>query len=293
MVYHVATFYRFFAFPDYADRRESWRSYGEERGIKGTILLAAEGINGTLAGDRDPLEAFLAQIRSELPQLADLAVRWSRVEVMPFGRLKVKLKREIVTLGQPEANPQERVGTYVKPEDWNQLLADPEVVVIDTRNDYEVAIGSFAGAVNPQTASFREFPDYVREQLSPQTHPKVALFCTGGIRCEKATAHLLNQGFAAVYHLQGGILNYLQQVSPEESQWQGECFVFDERVALKQGLEPGSYGMCQACGRPVPLDCLEEPLETGVDGGGRPATGLTEDAGEAGPRGCLVCGQGG
>ncbi|HEY9907348.1 MAG TPA: rhodanese-related sulfurtransferase, partial [Thermosynechococcaceae cyanobacterium] len=209
-----------------------------------------EGINGTIAGLPTAINAVLAELRSD-PRLANLEHKESPAETMPFDRLKVKLKREIVTIGLPEVNPAQQVGTYIAPQDWNALISDPEVAVIDTRNELEVRIGSFSGAQNPQTRSFREFPDYVRTHLDPAQHRKVALFCTGGIRCEKATSFLLAEGFEEVYHLKGGILKYLEEVPAEESLWQGECFVFDQRVALGHGLESGTYEMCPHCGTPI------------------------------------------
>jgi UPF0176 protein len=218
--------------------------------LKGTILLAAEGINGTIAGDRTAIDAFLQYLRS-YPALADLRHRESIAPGSPFQRLKVKIKREIVTMGIPEIQPTQEVGIYVEPSAWNDLISDPEVLVIDTRNDYEVSIGSFQGAINPHTDSFRDFPEYVQQHLDPQRHRKIAMFCTGGIRCEKASAYLLAQGFPEVYHLQGGILHYLEAIPSQESLWQGECFVFDERVALQQGLGPGHYHLCPDCGHPV------------------------------------------
>jgi len=246
----VATFYQFVSLPDCAE----WRSPLLERcrtlNIKGTILLATEGINGTIAGTQSAIDTILAELRAD-PRLANLEHKESPASKPPFERMKVKLKREIVTLGQPAANPSHQVGTYVKPQDWNTLISDPEVIVIDTRNDYEVSIGTFHNAINPHTTSFREFPQYVQAHLDPQHHPKVAMFCTGGIRCEKASSYLLHQGFQAVYHLQGGILKYLEEVPAAESLWQGECFVFDERVAVRHGLETGSYDLCAGCGHPI------------------------------------------
>ncbi|MGA1624375.1 MAG: rhodanese-related sulfurtransferase, partial [Prochlorothrix sp.] len=197
--------------------------------------------------DLDALIAFLA----EDSRFVGLMPRESSVSTPPFQRFKVKIKSEIVTLGQPEADPNQKVGTYVPPQEWNALIQDPEVVLVDTRNEYEVEIGSFQRAINPRTDRFRDFPSYVQQNLDPQKHRKVALFCTGGIRCEKATSLLLNQGFESVYHLQGGILSYLETVKPEESLWDGECFVFDERVAVTHGLEPGHYAMCPSCGHPL------------------------------------------
>lgn len=246
----VATFYKFVKLPDYREMRSPLQQLCETAGVKGTLLLALEGINGTLAGTRRGIDAVLTGLRSDV-RLADLTVKESTAHYPPFERMKVKLKREIVTLGVPEVDPTEQVGTYVAPEDWNQVISDPEVLVLDTRNDYEVQIGTFKTAVNPQTQSFREFPDYVQTHLDPSQHKKVAMFCTGGIRCEKATSYLLAQGFEQVYHLQGGILKYLEAVPADESLWEGECFVFDERVAVRHGLQPGSYEMCLACGYPI------------------------------------------
>lgn len=246
----VATFYKFVKLPDCAEKQSSLLDYCAAQGIKGTILLSQEGMNGTIAGSRQSIDAVLAFLRSD-PRFADLQPKESWAETPPFDRLKVKLKREIVTMGRPDVDPTEQVGTYVTPHDWNALIADPDVVVIDTRNDYEVTIGSFQRAQNPQTDSFREFPEYVRTHLDPAKHQKVALFCTGGIRCEKATALMLAEGFQEVYHLQGGILKYLEEIPAEESLWQGECFVFDQRVAVKHGLELGSYDMCLSCGHPI------------------------------------------
>ncbi len=250
MSYIVATFYKFVALPEIKNKQKSLLAYCLEKEIKGTILLAQEGINGTIAGTRKAVDDLLSWLRAD-PNLADLEYKESIAQFLPFARIKVKIKPEIVTIGIPEVNPTERVGTYVPPQDWNQIISDPEVIVIDTRNEYEVKIGSFQDAIAPQTGSFREFPQYVAENLDPQQHPKVAMFCTGGIRCEKASSYMLSQGFKEVYHLQGGILKYLAEVPPEASLWQGECFVFDERVALKHGLESGSYELCYACGHPI------------------------------------------
>ncbi|MEM9508525.1 MAG: rhodanese-related sulfurtransferase, partial [Cyanobacteria bacterium P01_E01_bin.35] len=218
--------------------------------VKGTIILAEEGINGTVSGSREAIADILKSLQT-LPELADLESKESTSDNMPFARLKVKIKPEIVTLGLPEVNPNHQVGTYVEPQNWNQIISNPEIVVIDTRNEYEVEIGSFQRAKNPHTDSFREFPEYVAQNLDPEVHPKVAMFCTGGIRCEKASSFLLSQGFKEVYHLKGGILKYLENVSPAESMWQGECFVFDERVSVKEGLELGSHELCYACGHPI------------------------------------------
>jgi UPF0176 protein len=246
----VVTFYKFVRLPDFAEKRDSLLSHCNAQGIKGTILLAAEGINGTIAGSHQAIDSVLSFLRSD-PRLVDLEHKESSADSPPFDRMKVRLKKEIVTLGLPEIDPSDRVGTYVSPKDWNELISDPEVTIIDTRNDYEVTIGTFRGAQNPKTASFRQFPDYVRNHLDPTKHRKVALFCTGGIRCEKATSFMMAQGFQEVYHLKGGILKYLEEVPPEESLWQGECFVFDQRVAVREGLAAGTYEMCPSCGHPV------------------------------------------
>lgn len=264
MAYRVTTFYLFVTLTDLAAKKATWQSLGQGLGLKGTILLATEGINGTIAGTDEAIAQMLEQIRQELG-LQALTGRDSWTEQYPFERFKVKIKPEIVTLGRPEINPQHQVGTYVAPQDWNTLIQDPAVLLIDTRNQYEVAIGTFQGAINPQTHHFREFPQYVAQHLDPQQHPKVAMFCTGGIRCEKASAYLLSQGFTEVYHLQGGILNYLETVPPEESLWQGHCFVFDQRVALAEGLTAGNYALCAACGHPLTeADCQSLHYQAGI-----------------------------
>ena len=250
MTYIVATFYKFVSLPDFKEKRQPLREYCQAQNIKGTILLALEGINGTIAGSRQGIDRVLAFLRSD-PRLADLEPKESNAQSPPFARLKVRLKKEIVTLGLPEVDPNQQVGTYVPPQEWNQVISDPEVTVIDTRNQYEVELGSFEGAINPKTQSFRQFPEYIADNIDPQQHPKVAMFCTGGIRCEKASSYLLSQGFKEVYHLQGGILKYLAEISRAESLWQGECFVFDERVAVKEGLASGTYELCYACGHPI------------------------------------------
>ena len=246
----VATFYKFVSLPDYAALRQPLLEYCLSQNIKGTILLAEEGINGTISGDRARIDAVLSWLRND-PRLADLEIKESSAESPPFARMKVRLKKEIVTLGIPEVDPNKQVGKYVTPQEWNEIISDPEVVVIDTRNDYEVEIGSFKGAKNPKTASFRQFPEYVAQKLDPQQHKKVAMFCTGGIRCEKASSYMLAQGFKEVYHLKGGILKYLEEIATDSSMWEGECFVFDERVTVKQGLELGNYDLCYACGHPI------------------------------------------
>lgn len=260
----VATFYKFVKLPNFKEIQAPLESYCEEQGVKGTILLAAEGINGAIAGPPLSVEAVLSYLRHN-PSLADLDHKESYTDSPPFERLKVRTKKEIVTLGIREVDPSERVGTYVSPKEWNHLISDPEVTVIDTRNNYEVSIGTFQRAQNPQTNAFREFPEYVSEHLNPHQHKKVALFCTGGIRCEKATSYLLSQGFEEVYHLQGGILKYLEEVPTEESLWEGECFVFDQRVAVKHGLEVGTYELCPSCGHPISdEDKMSSQYEEGI-----------------------------
>ncbi len=254
----VATFYKFVRLSDFGEKRSSLLALCQEQGVKGTILLAAEGINGTLSGSPQAIDSVLAFVRSD-PRLADLEHKESYTDSPPFERLKVRLKKEIVTLGVPGIDPNAQVGTYVNPKDWNALLCDPEAIVIDTRNAYEVDIGTFEGAKNPQIASFRQFPDYVRHHLDPAKHKKIAMFCTGGIRCEKASSFLLSQGFQEVYHLKGGILKYLEEVPAQESLWQGECFVFDERIAVKHGLVEGSYNLCRSCGHPLSETDITSP----------------------------------
>jgi len=251
----VAALYRFARFDDPAALKGPLLALCEAQAIRGTLLLAREGINGTIAGSAQGIARVLDHIRA-LPGCADLDVKVSAAPAMPFGRMKVRIKREIVTMGQPDIDPLASVGTYVAPQDWNALIADPEVIVIDTRNAYEVAIGTFPQAINPQTRSFREFPGWFRRErerlLGEGRAPKVAMFCTGGIRCEKSTAFLKAEGVEEVYHLQGGILRYLEVVPPAQSLWQGECFVFDERVALGPELALGESALCRACGGAVP-----------------------------------------
>ena len=264
MAITVATFYKFVALSDYTDLQQPLVDACQTQEIKGTILLASEGINGTIAGSSQGVNAVLAFIKSD-SRLTDVDVKESSASKPPFERLKVRLKKEIVTIGLPEVNPTQTVGTYISPKEWNQVISDPDVTVIDTRNDYEVGMGSFQRAKNPKTESFREFPQYTEENLDPKKHKKVAMFCTGGIRCEKASSYMLSQGFDEVYHLKGGILKYLEEVPQEESLWEGECFVFDERVAIKHGLEPGSYSLCYACGHPVsPAEQQSDQYESEV-----------------------------
>ncbi len=246
----VAAFYKFVRLPDFAEKQHPLLSHCEAQGVKGTILLASEGINGTIAGLRDSIDSVLSFLHSD-ERLVDLEYKESYADKQPFDRMKVRLKKEIVTIGLPVIDPNEQVGTYVSPKDWNALICDPEVTVIDTRNDYEVHIGTFKRAHDPQTTSFRQFPEYVRNHLDPTKHRKVALFCTGGIRCEKASSFMISQGFEEVYHLKGGILKYLESVPDSESLWEGECFVFDRRIAVSHGLEPGTCDLCSSCGRPI------------------------------------------
>ena len=254
----VATFYKFVRLEDCINLKQPLLAYCQQQEIKGTILLATEGINGTIAGKRNNIEAVLAWLRQDA-RLADLEHKESLAKAPPFKRMKVKIKREIVTIGKPDVNPTQQVGTYVKPSDWNDVISDPETIVIDTRNNYEVDIGTFKGAINPQTESFRQFTEYAEQNLDPQKQKKVAMFCTGGIRCEKASSYLLSQGFQEVYHLKGGILKYIEEIPAEESLWQGECFVFDERVTVKHGLARGSYNLCYACGHPISPTDLASP----------------------------------
>jgi len=260
----VAAFYMFVHLPDYRELRSPLLATCRKNRIRGTVLLAEEGINGTIAGTRAEVDAVLNYLRRDA-RLSGLEHKESFVAAMPFYRMKVKLKEEIVTMGVPAVDPNRRVGVSVGPEQWNALVSDPEVLVIDTRNQYEYDIGTFRNAVSPRTRSFREFPDFVREQLDPEKHTRIAMFCTGGIRCEKATSYLLDQGFAEVYHLRGGILRYLEEVQPEKNLWQGECFVFDGRVAVDQNLERGSHEMCYACRMPLtPEDRKSSAYEEGI-----------------------------
>ncbi|RUO34185.1 rhodanese-related sulfurtransferase [Aliidiomarina sanyensis] len=250
MQYICAALYKFVELNDFEAIRQPLYDVMAAHQVKGTLLLAREGINGTICGTRDGIDAVLGWLRND-PRLSDLEHKESLSESQAFYRTKVKLKKEIVTMGIDWVDPKNVVGTYVKPKDWNALITNPDVLVIDTRNDYEYAVGTFAGAVNPKTESFRDFPEYVQQHLDKTKHKKVAMFCTGGIRCEKSTAYLKELGFDEVYHLQGGILKYLEEVPAEESTWEGECFVFDQRVTVKHGLEQGSYDQCYACRMPI------------------------------------------
>jgi len=218
--------------------------------LSGTLLLAEEGINGTVAGSRAGIDALISFLKAD-PRFARLEHKESCADVMPFTRMKVKLKKEIVTLGVAGINPNEKVGIYVAPEDWNALISDPDVILIDTRNAYECDIGTFRGAIDPRTTTFREFPAYVSQHFNPDRHKKIAMFCTGGIRCEKASSLMVEQGFGQVYHLQGGILKYLEKIPPAESLWEGECFVFDQRISVGPGLRVGEYQQCHGCRHPV------------------------------------------
>ncbi|MDF2141812.1 rhodanese-related sulfurtransferase [Paenirhodobacter sp. CAU 1674] len=263
-MFTVAALYHFTRFDDPAALRAPLLALAEEAGVKGSLLLAREGINGTIAGPRAGIDAVLAHIRA-LPGCADLIWKESGAAEMPFGRMKVRLKREIVTMGQPDVDPRAAVGHYVEPADWNALISAPDVVVIDTRNDYEVEIGTFKGAIDPGTRSFRGFPKWWEENAARFHNKRVAMFCTGGIRCEKSTNYLLSQGVEDVYHLRGGILKYLEDVPEEDSLWQGDCFVFDTRVSLKHGLKQGDYDSCHACRRPVSAEDKRSPnFEQGV-----------------------------
>jgi UPF0176 protein len=268
-LYLTAAFYNFVELADYTDLKEPLLAFCESQDVKGTILLANEGINSTIAGPESGVRAVLAYLRAD-PRLATLEHKESWSTKPPFYRMKVKLKREIVTMGVPTVNPNEMVGKYVKPADWNALISDPDVLVIDTRNTYEVDIGTFKGAVDPRIKSFSLFPDWLMSQPriadseakkagETDKKTKVAMFCTGGIRCEKSTAFLRAQGFEEVYHLEGGILKYLETVPEAESLWQGECFVFDERVTVGQGLKVGDYGLCRACREPISQADMESP----------------------------------
>lgn len=260
----VAALYRFVLLPDFRELRGPLLYTCRANRLKGTLLLAEEGINGTIAGTRGGIDAVLARLRQD-PRFSGMEHKESYVDSMPFYRMKVKLKKEIVTLGIPAVDPNRRVGVRVDSAQWNELIKDPAVLVLDTRNQYEYNIGTFRNAVSPRIRTFHEFPLFVQKHLDPDKHKKIAMFCTGGIRCEKATSYLLEQGFDEVYHLHGGILKYLEEVQPEENLWQGECFVFDGRVAVDQNLERGSHEMCYACRMPLtPEDRKSTAYEEGV-----------------------------
>ena len=259
----VCALYKFVELKNYVELREPLQTVLEDNAIRGTLLLASEGINGTVAGSREAIDTMLAWLDAQ-PGLDNIVYKESFDDSMPFYRTKVKLKKEIVTMGVEGIDPKRVVGTYVKPHEWNDLISDPDVVLVDTRNDYEVQIGTFKNAINPKTETFREFPSYVKENLDPEKHKKVAMFCTGGIRCEKSTAYMLEQGFEEVYHLEGGILKYLEEVPKEETLWEGDCFVFDNRVSVNHDLEKGDYDQCHACRMPITEE--EKQLESYVQG---------------------------
>ena len=246
----VAALYKFVGLDDYQQLRDPLLALMMKEDVRGTLLLASEGINGTVSGPRAGINRVLAWLRAD-PRLANLEHKESFHDEHPFLRTKVKLKKEIVTMGVEGIDPNRTVSTYLSPEEWNAVISDPDTILIDTRNDYEVEVGTFKGAINPHTQTFREFPQYVKDTLDPARHKKVAMFCTGGIRCEKSTAYLKEQGFEEVYHLKGGILKYLEETPKEASLWEGECFVFDERVTVDHDLNPGEYDQCHACRRPI------------------------------------------
>jgi UPF0176 protein len=256
--YIVCALYHFVTIEDVESLQTVLLSLLNQHDVKGTILVAREGINGTVAGSRHAIDTLQRWLQEDY-RFRDIRWKEAESEKLPFLRTRVKLKKEIVTMGVPDIDPTQTVGTYIAPEDWNDLISDPEVVLIDTRNDYEVQIGTFRGAVNPHTTSFREFPDYVAENLDPAEQRKVAMFCTGGIRCEKSTAYLKSQGFDEVYHLEGGILKYLEEIPEQASLWEGECFVFDERVSVDHNLEAGSYNQCHACRMPISEEDQAQP----------------------------------
>jgi len=260
----VCALYRFVRLENFEALRSPLLDVMEQYDVRGTLLLANEGVNGTIAGSREGIDAVVTWLRSD-ERLAQLDTKESLNDDMPFKRTKVKLKKEIVTLGVEGIDPNRVVGTYVEPKDWNALISDPEVILIDTRNQYEVDVGTFEGAISPVTDTFRQFPDYVKQNLDPQKNKKVAMFCTGGIRCEKSTAYLKEQGFDEVYHLKGGILKYLEEVPEENTMWQGECFVFDDRVTVDHKLQRGQYDLCNACRLPITEADKQHPdFEQGV-----------------------------
>ena len=260
----VCALYKFVTLENYQAMRQPIHDVMEKNHVRGTLLLANEGINGTIAGSRHAIDTVITWLKSD-PRLIELECKESITSVIPFNRTKVKLKKEIVTMGIEGIDPKQVVGTYVNAQEWNSLLDDPEVLVIDTRNDYEFQVGTFKNAINPNTQSFREFPQYVKENLDSAKHKKVAMFCTGGIRCEKSTAFLKQQGFDEVYHLKGGILKYLEEMPIESTLWEGECFVFDERVTVNHQLEKGSYDQCNACRLPITeVDKISDKYQQGV-----------------------------
>ena len=262
--YKVASFYNFLSIldEDILLIKEQLSEFAKNQNIKGTILLASEGVNGTVCGTENAVTKLL-EILEQLLKISDMEVKYSWTEKQAFRRFKARKKKEIVTIGLQQINPTKSVGKYIKATEWNQFLKDPDSVVIDTRNEYEIKIGNFEGALNPHTSSFREFPAWVKKHLKPliKDNPslKIGMYCTGGIRCEKATSYLIEEGFSHVHHLEGGILKYLEDVSPERSLWDGECFVFDQRVSLDHDLSPGSHRMCHACGLPISPEDLKKP----------------------------------
>ncbi len=265
--FKVAALYKFVALPDFEQLQTPLLEFCRKHNIRGTLLLAPEGINGTVAGDQSAIDTFITFLRTTeifKNRLSDIDVKFSYADKEPFLRLRVRLKREIVTLRAPEADPSKQVGTYVLPDQWNDLIADPDLAVIDTRNTYEVALGTFEGAIDPKTENFTQFKDFVSQTLNLETTKKVAMFCTGGIRCEKASAYMLAQGFEEVYHLKGGILKYLETVPEKDSKWHGDCFVFDERVAVSHALIVSGHTQCRACR--MPLNEEERASDDFIDG---------------------------
>ena len=262
----VASLYKFVEINDLLCLQDTLYNICEENNIMGTIIIADEGINGTISGKHNEIKETISSLISD-NRFSNIEIKYSSTDKQPFHKMKVRLKKEIVTIGLPEINPNKKVGTYVKPEDWNELISDPNVVVIDTRNKYETKIGSFENALYPETSSFREFPDWVKKfkRLKENTNKKIAMFCTGGIRCEKASSLMKEEGFEDVYHLQGGILKYFEKTNKENSLWNGECFVFDQRVCLTDELEVGSYEMCFACRMPITKEeILDEKYIEGI-----------------------------
>lgn len=260
----IVALYKFVALEDYIELREPLFKKSVKEGIKGTFILAREGINAMVAGSEEGINSVLDYLRED-PRLTDIICKFSYDDNIPFYRLKVKLKKELIPIGANGIDPNEQVGKYVKPEDWNDLIRDPEVLLIDTRNQYEVEIGTFKNAVNPKMKNFREFPEYVQKNLNPKKHKKIAMFCTGGIRCEKASSYLINQGFEEIYHLKGGILKYLEEVPHGESLWDGECFVFDNRTSVDQDLNNGQFEQCRNCRHPVSIQDRKSPMyEEGI-----------------------------
>jgi len=257
-MYSICALYKFTRLDDFEAIQTPLKSFLNSLAIRGTLLLAREGINGTISGSKESLEKALDYLQSD-PRLLGLDYKYSYSKKTPFKRLKVKLKKEIVTMGLTEIDPTHSVGTYVKPKDWNELINNPDVVLIDTRNNYEYEIGSFKGAINPNTETFREFPSFTKNSLEKYRNKKIAMFCTGGIRCEKSTAYLKSEGYENVFHLQGGILKYLEEIGEDESLWEGECFVFDDRVAVKHNLEQGKYDQCHACRFPITEEDIMHP----------------------------------